>query len=183
MPTHTYTGDIEDVAYLEFRFNGGFIANSRVSWLSPNKVRQITIVGSRKMVTFDDTIADAPISIFEKGIEPPRETENFNEWKFAYRYGEIVQPKIEVSEPLRREDEHFISCIETGTQPLTNGINGLNVVSVLHAAQQSVRWNGAPQRIKYAELETEQTAKVSSKEKLLQVPNFRNSVISSAAVI
>jgi len=142
-------GDVVDLAYLEYRFPNGLVANSRVSWLAPKKVREMTIVGSQKMVIHDDVSEADPIKIFDKGIQAPRETEQFGEWKFAYHYGEVIVPAIPAGEPLKREVAHFIECIATGKKPLTDGPNGRTVVSVLHAAQLSLKNGGRPQTVEY----------------------------------
>lgn len=145
-------GGVVDVAYIEYRFANGFVANSRVSWLSPKKVREMTIVGSQKMVVYDDVAETDPIQLFDKGIRPPLETEQFREWKFAYQYGDMESVSVPSGEPLKREIVHFIDCAETGSTPLTNGLSGRAVVSVLHAAQLSLKNNGRPQPVDYYDL-------------------------------
>jgi predicted dehydrogenase len=142
-------GGVVDIAYLEYRFADGFVANSRVSWLAPRKEREITIVGSKKMVVYDDVADKNPINIYEKGIRPPKETEKFTEWKFAYHYGEVTPVKIPGGEPLKIEVSHFLQCIQSGEKPLTDGINGRTVVSILNAAQLSLRDAGRPKIIEY----------------------------------
>jgi predicted dehydrogenase len=145
-------GGVVDLAYIEYRFDNGLVANSRVSWLAPKKVREMTVVGSKKMVVYDDIDDANPIQVFEKGIVPPHETEKFGDWKFAYQYGEALSVPVKGEEPLKREIEHFIDCLKTGKKPLTDGINGRTVVSVLHAAQLSLRNNGRPQTVEYYDL-------------------------------
>ncbi|MBN9393031.1 MAG: Gfo/Idh/MocA family oxidoreductase [Chloroflexi bacterium] len=145
-------GGVVDLAYIEYRFDNGLVANSRVSWLAPKKVREMTVVGSKKMVVYDDIDDANPIQLFEKGIVPPHETEKFGDWKFAYQYGEAVSVPVRGEEPLKTEIEHFIDCLKTGKKPLTDGINGRTVVSVLHAAQLSLRNNGRPQTVEYYDL-------------------------------
>lgn len=142
-------GGVVDVAYIEYRFANGFVANSRVSWLSPKKAREMTIVGSKKMVIYDDVSETDPIQIFERGITPPQETEQFADWKFSYQYGDVVSVPVSGPEPLKRELTHFIDCLKTGQKPLTDGLNGRTVVSVLHAAQLSLKNNGRPQPVEY----------------------------------
>jgi predicted dehydrogenase len=154
--------DVVDVAYLEYRFANGFVANSRVSWLAPKKTREMTIVGSRRMVVYDDVAESDPVQIFDKGITPPQETELFSDWKFAYQYGSTLVKSISKAEPLKREVFHFLECVETGQTPLTSGENGQIVVSVLHAAQLSLANHGRPQFVQYngdAQLETSERSR------------------------
>ncbi len=142
-------GGVVDVAYIEYRFENGLVANSRLSWLSPKKTREMTIVGSQKMAVYDDTLEFGKIQIFDKGVIPPRETEKFAEWKFAYQYGEVYSVPIAEGEPLKLEVADFIECIKTGKAPRTDGVNGRSVVSVLNAAQLSLLNNGRPQPVEY----------------------------------
>ena len=142
-------GGVVDVAYLEYRFASGLVANSRVSWLAPKKVREMTIVGSQKMVIYDDVAETDPIKVYEKHIQPPTETEAFNEWKFAYHYGPVAVAEVGAGEPLKNEIAHFAECIQTGATPRTDGANGRTVVTVLDAAQESLRNGGRPEPITY----------------------------------
>jgi predicted dehydrogenase len=151
-------GDVVDVAYLEYRFANGLVANSRVSWLAPRKVREMTIVGSKKMAIYDDVALADPVQVFDKGITPPRESEHFAEWQFAYQYGEARAVPIASDEPLKRELAHFVDCLSTGQTPQTDGVNGRTVVSILDAAQMSWKNGGRPQPITY--LDTPSTPRV-----------------------
>lgn len=136
-----------DVAYIEYHFVSGLVANSRVSWLSPNKVREMTLVGSQKMAVYNDIDPTAMLQVFDRGITPPHETENFSEWQFAYQYGQTRVVPLTNDEPLQREVEHFIECLTSGLPPLTDGHNGQRVVRVLHAAQESLRHGGRRQLV------------------------------------
>lgn len=142
-------GGVVDVAYIEYRFASGFVANSRVSWLAPKKMREMTIVGSQKMVIYDDVSETDPIMIYEKHIEPPTETEEFKDWKFSYHYGDNRAVPVPSGEPLQIEVAHFIECVETGQKPRTDGHNGRTVVSILHAAQLSLQNGGRAQPVEY----------------------------------
>jgi predicted dehydrogenase len=142
-------GGVVDVAYIEYRFANGFVANSRVSWLAPNKVREMTIVGSQKMVYYDDISETDKIKVFEKYIEPPTETEEFKDWKFSYHYGDVRSVPVPAGEPLQIEVSHFIECVETGCKSRTDGLNGKTVVAILHAAQLSLQNGGRAQPIDY----------------------------------
>lgn len=140
-----------DMANIEYRFASGLIANSRVSWLSPKKTRELTVVGSRKMVVYNDIAEHNKIEIFDRGIMPPNETEKFSEWQFAYQYGDTNVVPVPAGEPLKLEFHHFAECIETGKTPQTDGTNGLRVVSVLEAIQESCQNGGRPQPVHYGE--------------------------------
>lgn len=137
-----YQSNVEDVAMLTLHFAGNVIAFVNVSWLDPNKIRRTTIVGSRKMLVYDDTATQEKIRIYDKGVTVNRYYDNFGEFQFSYRYGDIQIPRIDESEPLRDECAHFAECIRTGATPKTDGLNGLRVVSVLEAANLSLRRGG-----------------------------------------
>ena len=129
---------IEDVAYINLAFPNRVRAAVHVSWLDPNKVRRLTVVGSRKMAVYDDVEALEKIRIYDKGVEPPAATASFGDFQLSYRYGDIMIPHIAVTEPLRLECEHFLECIRSGMQPLSDGRQGVTVVRVLEAAQASL---------------------------------------------
>src|SRR5512139_139826 len=134
---------LEDIAHLRLYYDEpGVFANVSVSWLDPHKVRRVTLVGSKKMVVFDDLDAEQRIKVHDKGVESMASgtaEDDLTAPPMSYRYGDIVAPYLVVNEPLRVEDEHFIDCCQTGMEPLTNGENGLAVVEVLEAAQISMR--------------------------------------------
>lgn len=143
---------VEDVVFMTLDFPGGVAANVHISWLDPNKVRRMTVVGSEKMVVYDDVNANARIMLCDKGIarEPPISSsagngdtslgryETFGEFQLLVRAGDILIPKLDFVEPLRLECQHFVDCIRTGQKPLTDGYDGLRVVEVLEAAQRSL---------------------------------------------
>lgn len=135
---------VEDVAYLSLRFPDDILTHIRLSWLDPCKTRRITVVGSQKMVIYDDVEPQEKIKVYDKGVKIIRHTDTFGEFQFAYHYGDIVSPYIRLEEPLRLECSHFLECIREGKQPQTDGHNGLRVVQILEAAQQSLRSHGAP---------------------------------------
>lgn len=137
-----YRKGVEDVALLTLHFARETIAFVHVSWLDPNKIRRTTIVGSRKMLVYDDTAPQEKIRIYDKGVDVQRYYDTFGEFQFSYRYGDIQIPRIEESEPLQSECEHFADCIRNGATPRTDGLSGLRVVSVLHAANLSLRNGG-----------------------------------------
>jgi len=129
--------NILDVAYIEIHFEGDISAQIHVSWLDPAKVRRITIVGDRKMAVYNDVSLAEKIRIYDTGVESPV-TDNFGEFQLAYRHGGITIPYIPWREPLRLECEHFVECVRTATIPRTDGFQGLAVVAVLEAANQSL---------------------------------------------
>jgi len=144
---------IEDVVFMHLEFAEGVSAHIHISWLDPNKVRKMTIVGSKKMVIYDDIESDAKIQVYDKGIDKKdlRESlgkfETFGDFQLLLRAGDIYMPKIDFVEPLKVESSHFIECIREGRKPLTDGYDGLRVVKVLETAQKSLESGGIPQEV------------------------------------
>jgi predicted dehydrogenase len=130
--------NVFDVAYLTLYFSGSTMADLRVSWLDPCKIRRITIVGSKKMIVYDDIEPKDKIKIYDKGVDVQPYTDTFEEFHLAYRYGEEITYPIQWHEPLKEECLHFINCIQDNKTPLTDGLEGLSVVRVLEAAQYSL---------------------------------------------
>ena len=133
---------IEDVATTTLNFNNGVIAFIHSSWLDPNKIRRTTIVGSRRMLVYDDIEPQEKIKIYDKGVQVPPYYDTYAEFQFSYRYGDIHSPRIEDYEPLKKECEHFLTCIQKGVCPLSDGYSGLRVVSILEAAGKSLKLSG-----------------------------------------
>jgi len=139
---------VEDVVFVHLEFSGGRTVHIHTSWLDPNKVRRMTLVGSKKMVVYDDVSADAKIQIYDKGISRPTidaslgEYSEFGQFQLIHRAGDLVIPQVAISEPLRNECLHFIDCVTTGSKPVTSGEEGLQVVRVLAAAERSLREGG-----------------------------------------
>ncbi len=131
---------MQDLVCLTLEFPSGKVGFIEVSWLSPNKVRDMTVVGSRKMALYNDVDPDAKLTLYDKGIEdlPPPKTANYGEFQFRLRYGDVHIPHVTVREPLRVQLTHFAHCMRHGCQPLSDGCNGLQVVEVLEAAQLSL---------------------------------------------
>ncbi len=134
--------NIEDVVFLSLHFSDGKMANIHLSWLDPHKVRKITIVGSKKMVVFDDMEASEKLKIYDKGVGS-LSYDSYGEY-LSLRFGDITIPNIKMGEPLRAEAEHFIRCIESREKPKTGGRDGLEVVKILVAAQKSLEQKGFP---------------------------------------
>ena len=129
--------DIPDVAFINLGFPSGAIANVQVAWLAPSKIRKTVIVGSRKMLIYDDTEPYEKIKIFDKGVDI-LEPQTFGEYQLSYRTGDIVSPQIDSFEPLQSEMEEFLRCVENGGTPRTSGRSGMGVVKVLETADNSL---------------------------------------------
>jgi len=150
---------LEDMAFLVLEFPSGVVGHLHDSWLDPRKIREFTVVGSEKMVVYDDTELELPLRIYDKGVRQLPEAltrstdrafapdQGFGEFKLQVRAGDVVAPRIEPSEPLRNEIEHFVHCARTGERPLTDGEHGRDVVQVLEAAEQSSAQSGAAHAI------------------------------------
>lgn len=130
---------VEDVVFAHLGFAGGLTAHVHVSWLDPRKERRLTVVGSRRMATFDDMEAERTLTVYDKGFDPDAVTEG----DYVARSGEQHSPAISRREPLRIELEHFLECVDGGAEPRTGGREGLQVVRVLAALQESLDANGA----------------------------------------
>jgi predicted dehydrogenase len=131
---------LEDVAYLRLLYAEPEVtANIHVSWLDPCKVRRTTVVGSSKMAVYNDLSSDERIRIFDKGVVSPEDGANLQNIPMSYRYGEIRAPYLPFEEPLSVQDAEFVSCVLTGSQPRTDGDNGLRVVQALECADLSLQ--------------------------------------------
>lgn len=139
---------VEDVVFGYIRFPSGMVGHLHVSWLDPHKSRKITVVGSEKMVVFDDMESDRKVTVYDKSARVPT-YESYGEY-VTLRFGDIHIPHIANDEPLRLECQHFVDCVREGKRPLSDGRDGLNVVRVLEAMQRSLREGGRP--VKTAEL-------------------------------
>ena len=134
---------IEDVVFANLAFEGGVTAQIHVSWLDPHKIRKFTIVGARKMVTFDDGDSTEKVRIYDKGADLALSYETYGE-AITLRSGDIVIPRIDSVEPLRVECGHFVECALTNRPARSDGRDGLRVVRVLEAGQRSLERGGAP---------------------------------------
>jgi predicted dehydrogenase len=128
---------LHEIVYLTMFFNGGALANIRLSWLDPVKQRRLTIVGSKKMLVYDD-IADNKVLIFDKGVELPAYSVTEEEFQASYRHGDESIYPLQWVEPLRVECNHFLECIRTGATPRSSGEDGLRIVQILETAQRSL---------------------------------------------
>lgn len=132
---------IPDVAFVNLEFASGCIANVQLSWLAPSKLRRTTIVGANKMLVYDDTENIEKVKIYDKGVDY-KDPETFGEYHLSYRSGDVLSPRLDSFEPLRKEMDHFITCCQDGGAPKTDGANGLRVVKTLEAAEYSMKHNG-----------------------------------------
>jgi predicted dehydrogenase len=131
-----------DVAFISLAFGSGAIAHVELSWLAPSKLRRTAVVGSKKMVVYDDT-SNEPVRVFDSGVVPPP-PETFGEYKLAYRSGDVVSPKVEGREPLLLELTDFVETIRTGGIPRSSVEVGLDVVRICEAVDRSLAAGGAP---------------------------------------
>jgi len=138
---------IEDVAYVTLNFPNGIMADVRVSWLDPCKIRRITVVGSKKMVVYDDVDPNEKIRIYDKGVDAPPYSDTMEQFRLSYRYGDITTPAISNAEPLAIETSHFLECIRSGKTPRSDGAVGRDVVRILEAAQRSLRNGGSSEHL------------------------------------
>jgi predicted dehydrogenase len=134
---------IEDVVFANLRFADGRMAHIHVSWLDPHKMRKMTIVGSKKMVVFDDMETTEKVRVYDKGADVKSGVESYVE-SIMVRVGDIWIPKIPSGEPLALECEHFLAAISNDTEPLSDGHDGLRVVRILEAGTASLAQGGVP---------------------------------------
>jgi predicted dehydrogenase len=135
----------EDVGFISLGYRDGIIGHIHVSWADPNKVREVVVVGSDKRVVFNDLSALERVRVFEKGVTPaPAEAVSYGEYHFLMRDGDIISPRIQVSEPLKNQSSHFLECVIGGSCPFTDGQDGLAVVQVMAAVDRSLERRGAP---------------------------------------
>lgn len=137
---------VEDVVFLTMYFENRVMASVHVSWLDPHKVRRMTIVGSKKMAVFDDLEPTEKLKIYDKGAEQGDGYNTFAEY-IGLRFGDIRIPWIKVGEPLRHECNHFVECVKTRSRPISDGHDGIRVVRVLEASDESLRRDGEPVKL------------------------------------
>jgi len=137
---------VEDLAFLTLRFPGGGIGHLHLSWLDPHKVRRLTVVGERKMAVFDDMEPREKVRVFDSAVEAPNGTWVYGE-NLSLRTGDIFLPSFPATEPLAVEIAHFVDSVRNGRPPRTGGEEGIRVVEILAAAQESMRSGGTPVRL------------------------------------
>jgi predicted dehydrogenase len=140
----------EDAGFIVLGYQNGVLGNIHVSWADPHKVREVVAVGSKQRISFNDTSPDEKVRVFEKGVAASATAyADYGEYQLLIRDGDVISPKIPAVEPLKSEVMHFIECVHNGTQPLTDGENGLSVVRIMEAVNESVQKNGTPVYLKY----------------------------------
>jgi predicted dehydrogenase len=138
------TPGIEDVTNISLSFRQKRFATIQSSWLEPRKVRDMTIVGTRRMIVYDDLQTHEKIRIYDVRVERPPHYDTFADFHYSYHYGDSYIPHIQQEEPLKAECQHFLDCIENSVKPLTSGHRGLELVRILEAASASLKGYGAP---------------------------------------
>lgn len=133
---------VEDVTNMSLDFAERGFATIHSSWLDPNKVREMIIVGSKRMIVYNDNEPLEKIKIYDKRVETPPHYDTFAEFHYSYHYGDMYAPYIKQTEPLKVECQHFLDCIRTGARPETGGLEGLQVVRILEASTKSLRNGG-----------------------------------------
>jgi predicted dehydrogenase len=143
---------IEDVVFATLRYPGEVLVHLHASWLHPRKSRDITLVGEKRMLTFDDMQLTEPIRLYDKQVSDERETarfvESFASFRMSVRDGDILIPRVPGGEPLRNECEHFLDCIESRQMPLTGATQGIAVVRALEALTRSLANGGREERLR-----------------------------------
>ncbi len=134
---------IEDVTMMNLKFRKNLCAFIHNSWLDPKKVRQMTVVGSRRMIVYDDTEPLEKLKIYDARVEVPPHYDSFAEFTYSYHYGDSYVPYIKQDEPLKLECQHFLECVRENKVPLTGGRLGMEVVRILEASSESMRNQGA----------------------------------------
>jgi len=138
------TPGTEDVTNMSLSFRNKRFATIQSSWLEPRKIREMTIVGTHRMIVYDDLQTHEKIRVYDVRVERPPHYDTFAEFQYSYHYGDSYIPRLQQEEPLKVACQHFADCIETTTQPLTSGRHGLELVRILEAASASLKANGAP---------------------------------------
>ena len=137
------TPGIEDVTSMCLSFSKDRSAIIQSSWLDPRKVREMTIVGSKRMIVYDDVAQQEKIRIFDARVERPPHYDTFAEFHYAYHYGDTYAPYLKQEEPLKTECQHFLDCIRESKTPLSCGLRGLELVKILEACTVSLQNGGS----------------------------------------
>jgi predicted dehydrogenase len=142
---------IADVMFATLGFRDQTLANIHVSWLNPRKAREVTVAGSRRMLTFDDMNLSEPIRVYDKQVTETRTTpgyvDTFASFRASIRDGDITIPRVAGGEPLLRECDHFVQCVAEGRPPMTGGQSGAAVVRTLEAMDRSAQHDGQAEAV------------------------------------
>jgi len=141
-----FQNGVPETAFLTLSFDQGPTANVQLSWLAPHKVRQTIVVGSKRMVVYDDAATDGAIRIYDRGFDFT-EPKDFGEYQLTYRSGDMVAPRLDPAEPLGLELADFARAIETGARPRSDAALGVEIVKILEAAHTSLSSSGQPVRL------------------------------------
>jgi predicted dehydrogenase len=139
--TH-FPGTPENLAYITLFYDSGTIAHANVNWMAPVKVRQILVGGSKKMIVYDDMQASEKVKVYDSGVNFTNDPQQIYQMRVGYRTGDMWAPKLDGTEALRVEGEHFVKCVESGATPITDGRLGLRVVELIEAATSSMKGKG-----------------------------------------
>jgi predicted dehydrogenase len=138
------TPQVEDVTNMSLLFPRKRFATIQSSWLEPRKIREMTIVGSQRMIVYDDLQTHEKIRIYDVRVERPPHYDTFAEFQYSYHYGDSYIPHLQQEEPLSLACRHFLNCIETTSEPISGGQQGLEMIRILEAASASIKMGGAP---------------------------------------
>ena len=175
------TSGIEDVTSMSLQFSKERSAIIHSSWHDPRKVREMTIVGSKRMIVYDDIAPQEKIKVFDVRVERPPHYDTFAEFHYAYHYGDTYCPYIKQDEPLKTECQHFIQCIIEGLVPLTSGRAGMEVVKILEASSASLKKSGGPINLSSSSRRSSATSPLVSFVSNNPFPNRQHSLSAIAA--
>jgi len=144
---------IEDVTNMTLNFSNGGFATIQSSWLDPNKVREMTFVGTKRMLVYNDIESMEKIKIYDKRVETPPHYDTFADFQYSYHYGDSYCPYIKQQEPLLVETAHFLDCIASGRKPRSSGKEAMDVIKILEAASESLQNGGGQVYVKAEEEE------------------------------
>ncbi|TKB23222.1 Gfo/Idh/MocA family oxidoreductase [Desulfopila sp. IMCC35006] len=139
---------IEDITNMTINFQDKGFATIKSSWLDPNKIREMTFVGSKRMLVYNDIEPNEKVKIYDKRVETPPHYDTFGEFQHSYHYGDMYSPYIKQDEPLKIECQHFLDCIKTGDTPISGAEESLRVVQILEASSTSLKNGGNKTEIK-----------------------------------
>lgn len=139
----THGGKRADVAFMSLEFPSGCIASLHLSWLAPTKIRRTTLVGTHRMVVYEDTNPEEPVKVYDKGVELP-DPQDFGRHQLTYRTGEVRSPHVEVTEPLEAELRDFLARVADGAGPDGRESRAVEIVRTIEAAELSLDSGGAP---------------------------------------
>ena len=134
--------DIEDITNMTVDFGGKGFATIKSSWLDPNKVREMTFVGTQRMLVYNDIEPNEKIKIYDKRVEKPPHYDTFGDFQHSYHYGDMYSPYVKQDEPLKIQCQHFLDCIKSGDIPISGAEESLRVVQILEASSRSLANGG-----------------------------------------